>query len=425
MDPKEAGERILIIAPHPDDEALGTAGIIYESIRRSLQVLIVIVTSGDGSLKACEELSQGNDVSPEIYRRVGMLRCNESKRAMMKLGVPRKNVVFLGFADGSVNSLWDTNWDMSRLHTGLNGCSHSPYRFSYLRGVPFCGKALAENFKAIITRFKPTSIFYPDPEDNHHDHWAVNAFVQYALTETGYQAKEFTYLVHRRDFPYPRGHAPYHGLFPPPSLAQRKEKWLVLPLCTETIRMKEKITHIYTIPMAIIPELLISFIRRNELFAVPAPRKLAAERKEKSAVSAQVYTTATIDPKGDTFSGSILAGDIRKLSLTKKSRTIGLRLELAEEPCRDFIYRMHLRIFTKKKTSRLDINITAGGYRIETPASNSVHTGNIKSLTKGNTIEVEIPGNIAEGAFCLLAGADVLVNGRIYDRCAWERVQIE
>ncbi len=425
MDPSETGERILIIAPHPDDECLGTAGIIRYSLERGCRILIVIVTSGDGSLKACERVNHSESLKPEMYRKVGILRCNESKRAMMMLGVPRKNIIFLGFPDGSVNSLWDTNWDMNRLHTGLNGYNHSPFGFSYQRRVPYCGKELKENIKEIIMSFKPTSIFYPDPDDSHHDHWAVNAFVQYALIETGHKAKEFLYLVHMKDFPFPHGYAPYHGLFPPPNLMQRGGKWLVFHLNPETIIMKEKITRIYAIPMAIIPELLTSFIRRNELFAVPVFCERQKKGRKETTRLDRSCMAVKIDPAGDTFLGYRKSGDIRKLSLLKKKQAIQLRLELFGRPSQDFIYRMHLRIFTKKKIRRLDIKVSGRDCQVETLASNSIKPEEISGIIRGKVIEVKLPRNVVDSAFCLLAGADVSLNGHMYDRCAWERVLIE
>ncbi len=426
IDTREVGRRILVIAPHPDDENLATAGIIRESLNRGAEVLIVVITSGDASIKACKELSQGSRITPEMHRKVGILRCNESKRAMRRLGVPRENVIFLGFPDGSVNFLWDTNWDMSNLHMGLNGCKRSPYAFSFVKRVPFCGKVLKDNLKRIIARFKPSSIFYPDPEDLHHDHWAVNAFVQYALAELNFHAKEFLYLVHRRDFPHPRGYAPYHGLFPPAKLIPRKEKWLVLHLAPETVRLKALITKMYALPMAVAPNMLLSFVRRNEIFALPSIEVLKKAKKGRNSDAAETPEVAVIDPDGDTLSVKRPAGDIKKLLIKRGKRALNLRLELSGKPSGEFTYRIHLRIFKKKKTLRFDIRVSEGNCSIEKIASNSISANSsMKTLFKSNSIEAVIPEDILREAIYLLMGADVYFADKMYDRCAWKRVKLE
>ena len=47
-----AGPRLLVIAPHPDDETVGAGGAIATARRRGWTVTIVYVTSGDGFWQA-------------------------------------------------------------------------------------------------------------------------------------------------------------------------------------------------------------------------------------------------------------------------------------------------------------------------------------------------------------------------------------
>ncbi len=44
-----AGQRILIIAPHPDDEILGCAGLIQQLSTLEREILLVAVTNGTQS----------------------------------------------------------------------------------------------------------------------------------------------------------------------------------------------------------------------------------------------------------------------------------------------------------------------------------------------------------------------------------------
>ena len=43
-------DRILILAAHPDDEILATAGVIHEAVERDLPVQVVFYTYGDNNV---------------------------------------------------------------------------------------------------------------------------------------------------------------------------------------------------------------------------------------------------------------------------------------------------------------------------------------------------------------------------------------
>jgi LmbE family N-acetylglucosaminyl deacetylase len=45
VDPMKKSD-IIIFAPHPDDEALGCAGLIYKTVQKNKKVKIVIVANG-------------------------------------------------------------------------------------------------------------------------------------------------------------------------------------------------------------------------------------------------------------------------------------------------------------------------------------------------------------------------------------------
>ena len=43
----QAGLDLLIFAPHPDDEALGCAGVLRRALKNGDEVLVVVATCGD------------------------------------------------------------------------------------------------------------------------------------------------------------------------------------------------------------------------------------------------------------------------------------------------------------------------------------------------------------------------------------------
>lgn len=107
---------LLVLAPHPDDETLGFAGLIDAYVRAGKPVSVVVVTDGDAYCEACrfwkngsvagpmctaEELS--NFATPEIDS-LAEVRRNESAAAAAILGVAAPR--FLGYPDTGLAAAW-------------------------------------------------------------------------------------------------------------------------------------------------------------------------------------------------------------------------------------------------------------------------------------------------------------------------------
>jgi LmbE family N-acetylglucosaminyl deacetylase len=85
-----AGRRLVVVAPHPDDEVLGVSGLMLRATRRDIPIEIVAVTDGEAS-------------HPDLPDRRGMgaRRRVERSAALRWLGVDAE-VHHLGLADGRV-----------------------------------------------------------------------------------------------------------------------------------------------------------------------------------------------------------------------------------------------------------------------------------------------------------------------------------
>src|SRR5258708_2285033 len=81
-------KKVLVFAPHPDDDVIGCGGTIIQHVQNGDEVWIVYITYGEaGSLKiAPEELAK--------------LRITEATAAATVLGVPKDHLQFLGWPDG-------------------------------------------------------------------------------------------------------------------------------------------------------------------------------------------------------------------------------------------------------------------------------------------------------------------------------------
>lgn len=264
--PITLGDRILIVAPHPDDEDMGVGGLIYNEHKLGKKIKVVLVTNGDGFRRAVKDNIKPRNIEPEDFIKLGLMRQRETISAMKILGLSEKDIIFLGYADGSISSLWDKNWDYEKPHLSLNGNTKTPYVNSFDKNAVYCGKNLVKNLKEIIDSYKPTDIIYPDPDDMHHDHWAVGDFVKFTVELYDYKVNMYSYIVHHYQWPEPWALLPSAGLYPPLSLDNVGTKWHIYRINDEAERAKEKALRQYKTQFKIMGTFLDSFVRRNELF---------------------------------------------------------------------------------------------------------------------------------------------------------------
>jgi LmbE family N-acetylglucosaminyl deacetylase len=85
--------RVVIIAPHPDDEVLGAGGLIQTALRERCLVEVVAVTDGEASHPAAATLTA---------RRLASLRAEESDVALRRLGWRQPTVTRLRLPDGEL-----------------------------------------------------------------------------------------------------------------------------------------------------------------------------------------------------------------------------------------------------------------------------------------------------------------------------------
>lgn len=128
-------QKILVFAPHPDDETFGCGGTINRLSSSGRQVKIVFVTDGSD----CKGLLA---FQPNERKRV---RKAEAVKAAGVYSLPFCDLDFLEYNDGMcVDNL----------------------------------SALYVDFKRIINEYKPDIIFSPFLLDNHVDHYAVATVIQ-------------------------------------------------------------------------------------------------------------------------------------------------------------------------------------------------------------------------------------------------------
>src|SRR5436309_14544363 len=94
--------RVLVFAPHPDDETIGAGGLIFRSTHRGAPVRVVFVTNGDGYEQAVEQDFHEQKPRDTDSVAFGKVRPREPGAAARHPGPLRGSPAVLGFADGGL-----------------------------------------------------------------------------------------------------------------------------------------------------------------------------------------------------------------------------------------------------------------------------------------------------------------------------------
>jgi LmbE family N-acetylglucosaminyl deacetylase/glycosyltransferase involved in cell wall biosynthesis len=264
--------RILVIAPHPDDETLGAAGLIQAGLASKAQVHVAVVTNGDGQAFGPFLLRFKMVPHAVDYIVDGEIRQSETLNGLRVIGLPETAVTFLGYPDHQLNQLWLDDWKTQCPIEGKYTRSwKSPYPQTYDSYSDYCGLSLLEDLRNVITKFKPDVVIVPHPNDDHPDHRAVSNFVRLALaelmeTEPDYAPQILAYLVHYGSYPQPRGQHTAAQLLPPAPLSGTSLRWMRLDLTQTQTQTKLRSIQAYKSQNELLRSFLPSFARQNENF---------------------------------------------------------------------------------------------------------------------------------------------------------------
>jgi len=269
--------RLMVVAPHPDDEMLGAGGLMQRVLATDGVVRVVYLTDGEGYPEGVRAEDHVESPSADDYRGYGRQRRHEARTALASLGFPRSayNCTFLRFPDGGLCQLTRTYWSERR----------PPFRSPYTRldrppkpdvVVPhteFRGEDLTQELAQIIGEFRPTLILVPRKEDQHPDHCAAWFFLADALTDVRrvqpeYSVDVLNYIVHFYSWPFEDEE---QRLAPPPGLQGGSSGWMRFPLTPAELRKKRADLGRYRTQMHVMDWFLDGFARSNEVFSRPRP----------------------------------------------------------------------------------------------------------------------------------------------------------
>jgi len=267
--------RLLVIAPHPDDETLAAGGLMQRVHEGGGHVNVVFLTDGDGYPEGVQ--NEGHIETPAAgdYRGYGRQRRREARDALAALGLDRASHTFLSFPDGGLCKLTRTYWSERRTayRSPYTRLDRPPKSEMIVPDTEYRGEDLTQEIARIIGDFRPTIILAPRKEDQHADHCAAWFFLGDALTDVRRVHPEYTvdvlnYVVHFYAWPFeedgPR-------LDPPPGLRGGVSGWLRFPLTPAEVRTKRAALKKYATQMHVMDWFLDGFARANEVFSRPAP----------------------------------------------------------------------------------------------------------------------------------------------------------
>jgi LmbE family N-acetylglucosaminyl deacetylase len=173
----ELRDRLMVLAPHPDDESVATGGLLARARRLGVPARVVYLTDGDNNPWAQRATERRLFIGKRDRERFGRLRREEAAAALAELGVT--DAVFLGFPDQGLTRL-------------------------LLTADPALPGALVSQ----VAEFEPTVLVTPSMLDRHPDHNALAAIAalhRQVLARPGSTCRHLRFLVHNP------AHAEHHA----------------------------------------------------------------------------------------------------------------------------------------------------------------------------------------------------------------------
>ena len=262
-------DRVLVIAPHPDDESLCCGGLLARAARRGIATKVAFVTNGDGSRTGQifkmlrEPWARDNDLfSIAQHRQI------EALNALQSVGLSEANAAFFGFPDGGLTAITRMR-DDEIYWAPTTHRNHVAYPRAYAPGARYLREVLFDLLAQLIREFNPTWLLTGHALDTHPDHAATYPLALEAVRRANLQSlpRIAQTLVHFGVWPVPNG---LHADLPiaPPAALLRRGNWRSLELQHDEIAAKLAAIECYESQLISLPRYLRAFVRRNEIFDV-------------------------------------------------------------------------------------------------------------------------------------------------------------
>ncbi len=197
------GTRILILAPHPDDEINIAGNMILTLATAKAEVFVAYSTNGDFEQKV-------------------ETRAQEAVDALKILGVPREKIIFLGYGDGHKLSDMPTQSPAGHVETyaAENFVDYAKKTFG--RHSPYTRKNFKRDLKSLLLELRANIIFCVD-SDNHQDHRTLSILFEEVLGEILSERSDYRPEVYKK-FAYATAFTAAADFYAPNLLSTPKPK---------------------------------------------------------------------------------------------------------------------------------------------------------------------------------------------------------
>lgn len=400
MPAPRAGKKIVIFAPHEDDETLGCGGYIQQAVAAGADVRVVLMTNGEYPELSLVLFEERLPISSKSFIALGYARQRETLAAMRSFGLPADHVLFLGYPNQYLNQMWEPEHWLAAdpVRSVRLKSTRSPYNNAYTPGAVFCGDSMLRDVETILQAERPDVVITLHPNDEHVDHWPTGIVARFALAELAMRGEAFaaktrvyTYLIHRDYWPVPRKYRPFKSLKPPSALARNDEtRWLALPLTVSQTLAKHKATRLYHSQGPALDPLLSAFSRSNELFGVQAEHNWPAR--------IQVPPITVInDPTGDIYTAvQNPSADISEVTLARAESRMVVEIHTRRNVTRAYGYHFSMHATQGDESTRMFADYHVIGWKL---AGMVLHGQTLEEIEKdgatvvhdNNTVRITVP----------------------------------
>jgi LmbE family N-acetylglucosaminyl deacetylase len=263
---------LMVFAPHPDDETLGAGGLIERVLKAGGKVRVVFMTDGEGYSGGVKKIDHISNPTAKDYLEYGVLRRKEALKATATLGMPGRDVLFLGFPDDGLFYLRSTCLSSNSVYISPATMEDRPPKSEQIiPGADYNGQNLITVMERVIADFRPTLVATTPGQDWHLDHNSTYFFVKKALKHWDkkhprHKPVVITFLIHFGRWPDFRGPQADSPLKPPEYFPGKGIQWVSLPLSPREMEIKRRAILEYRSQMLVMEDYLLSFARSNELY---------------------------------------------------------------------------------------------------------------------------------------------------------------
>ncbi len=425
-------DRVLVLAPHPDDETLACGGVLQRAQAMGLPTRVVFLTYGDNNEWSFAVYRKHIVLAPAAVRNMGEVRHDEAVAATTRLGLSPAGLAFLGYPDFETLHIWTDHWgDRPPQESMLTRVTAVPYTNAFHAGAPYKGECILADLERILREFRPTRVFVSHPADFNPDHRSLYLFTRIALWDL---AGEMTptvhpYLVHFPRWPQPRHEDTAQPLTPPAALAGMAD-WATFPLPPASLTVKREAIRCHRSQIAYSPHYLGSFMRTNELFG-DLPVLLLSRTVARPH---EVAGTAT-EPETDAAAPGLLTDEERarfvgvewrRLRADEKGLTllIGLSRPLGEAVTASIQICGYRSDVPFARMPRLRVEVGTLDTRVSDNGHPVVADGGISVRRQPREIEVTIPWETLATPTRLLISARTYLGDIPLDWAAWRTIEI-